>query len=180
MIAQWNNYVELFEMKLMKTLRWLKVISMMQTSVKMSLMRNHMALFPLVFLGRSYLDTPLRQLKLQATAFCVLDCLVWIVSFNFSHHWGYSCHLHWSPSMCLAHSSAVSSFDVSNVLVVSLDRWLDGWKSSCSALLGPWRHGVPGDRYLCTSVGVIGEYWGRGVWRLFGVGARCTWPSLGL
>ena len=49
---------------------------MMQTKVKMSLMRNHMALSLLVFLGRSYLYTPLRQLKLQATAFCVLDCLV--------------------------------------------------------------------------------------------------------
>ena len=47
-------------------------IIMMQTSVKMSLMRNHMALSSLVFLGRSYPDTPLRQLKLQVTACCVL------------------------------------------------------------------------------------------------------------
>ena len=39
---------------------------------------------------------------------------------------GVGLYLHWSPSMCLAHSSAVSLFDVSNDLVVSLDRWLDG------------------------------------------------------
>ena len=40
----------------MKTLKWLKIILMMQTKVKMSLMRNHMALSLLVFLGRSSLD----------------------------------------------------------------------------------------------------------------------------
>ena len=42
-------------MKWMRTLKWLKVISMMQTKDRMSLMRNHMALSFLVFLGRSYL-----------------------------------------------------------------------------------------------------------------------------
>ena len=43
-------------MKWMRTLKWLKVISMMQTNDRMSLMRNHMALSLLVFLGRSYPD----------------------------------------------------------------------------------------------------------------------------
>ena len=163
----------------------MKAISWMQTKVKMSLMRILMVLFLLVFLGCRYTDTPLKQLKLQVTANCVLDCLVWIVSlFWFSHHWGWGWQRHWSenfhsPSMCLAHSNAVSLFDVSNDLVVSLDRWLAGWKFSCSALPDPWKHGVPGDRYLCTSVGVTGEYGGLGVWRLFGVGICCTWPPLG-
>ena len=46
----------------------------------MSLMIIHMALFLLVSLGCSYTDTPLKQLKLQVTANCVLDCLVSIVS----------------------------------------------------------------------------------------------------
>ena len=32
--------------------------------------------FLLVSLGCSYTDTPLKQLKLQVTANCVLDCLV--------------------------------------------------------------------------------------------------------
>ena len=46
----------------------------------MSLMIIHMALFSLVTLGCSYTDTPLKQLKLEVTANCVLDCLVSIVS----------------------------------------------------------------------------------------------------
>ena len=160
----------------------------MQTKIKMSLMRILMALFLLVFLGCSYTDTPLKQLKLQVKSeMCSwlsgLNCFTFLVFTSLRV--GLTASLRWfevfhSPSMCLAHSSAVSLFDVSNDLVVSLDRWLDGWKFSCSALLGPWKHGVPGDRYLCTSVGVIGEYWCRGVWRLFGVGVRCAWPSLGL
>ena len=68
--------LELFEMKLMRTLKWLIVILMMQMKDRTSLMRNREALSLLVFLGRSYPDTPRKQLKLQATAFCVLDCLV--------------------------------------------------------------------------------------------------------
>ena len=58
----------------------MKTISWMQTKVKMSLMRIHIALFLLVFLGCSYTDTPLKQLKLQVTVNCVLDCPVSIVS----------------------------------------------------------------------------------------------------
>ena len=64
--------LELFEMKLMRTLKWLIVILIMQMKCRTSLMRNHEALS----LGRSYPDTPRKQLKLQSTAFCVLDCLV--------------------------------------------------------------------------------------------------------
>ena len=64
--------LELFEMKLMRTLKWLIAILMMQMKGRTSLMRNREALS----LGRSYPDTPRKQLKLQSTAFCVLDCLV--------------------------------------------------------------------------------------------------------
>ena len=51
-----------------------------------------------------------------------LNCLTLLVFTSL----GVGLYLHWSPSMCLAHSSAVSLFDVSNDLVVSFDRWLDG------------------------------------------------------
>ena len=37
--------------------KWSEIILMMQTKVKMSLMRNHMALSLLVFLGRSSIDS---------------------------------------------------------------------------------------------------------------------------
>ena len=64
--------LELFEMKLMRTLKWLIAILIIQMKCRTSLMRNHEALS----LGRSYPDTPRRQLKLQGTALCVHDCLV--------------------------------------------------------------------------------------------------------
>ena len=51
----------------MKTLKWLKVILMMQTKVKMSLMRILMVLFLLVFLGCRYTDI-LNNLKLPEMA----------------------------------------------------------------------------------------------------------------
>ena len=50
--------------------KWSKIILMMQTKVKMSLMRNHMALSLLVFLGRSSIDRCLlRLLKIKREAF---------------------------------------------------------------------------------------------------------------
>ena len=64
--------LELFEMKLMRTLKWLIVRLIMQMKCRTSLMRNHEALS----LGRSYPDTPLRPLKLHGTAICVHECLV--------------------------------------------------------------------------------------------------------
>ena len=45
--------LELFEMKLMRTLKWLIAILIMQMKCRTSLMRNHEALS----LGRSYPDT---------------------------------------------------------------------------------------------------------------------------
>ena len=64
--------LELFEMKLMRTLKLLIAILIMQMKCRTSLMRNHEALS----LGRSYPDTPLRLLKLHGTALCVHECLV--------------------------------------------------------------------------------------------------------
>ena len=46
--------LELFEMKLMRTLKWLIAILIIQMKCRTSLMRNHEALS----LGRSYPDTP--------------------------------------------------------------------------------------------------------------------------
>ena len=51
--------LELFEMKLMRTLKWLIVILIIQMRCRMSLMRNHEALS----LGRSYPDTDVYQIK---------------------------------------------------------------------------------------------------------------------
>ena len=64
--------LELFEMKLMRTLKWVIAILIIQMKCWTSLMRNHEALS----LGRSYPDTPRRLLKLHGTALCVHDCLV--------------------------------------------------------------------------------------------------------
>ena len=61
--------LELFEMKLMRTLKWLIAILIIQMKCRTSLMRNHEALS----LGRSYPDTPLRLLKLHALRFVSMN-----------------------------------------------------------------------------------------------------------